>query len=507
MFSDTQTRLSWKQRGLFVTLGLGLALGQAPFNLSFGYFLILPFFFWLLQQFPNGRMGFGAGWWMGVGYFALLFTWVIEPFLVDAAVTGWMAPIALAAMASGFALFYAVPTYLACRIWFQHPSRIFGFIFLFITAEYIRSYLWTGFPWGHLSYAFIDMPFIQITSVFGIHLSLSIFLLALSLPVTLGLRPRDGAVWMLVIFGLLSVFGGIRQLGEHPNHSSDTSVRLVQPNAAQHLKWRPEYRERFYARQLLYTQAGVTDRPDIIIWPETAIYYPYKDGSPELQQIADAAGPSSSVLAGIVRWTDSTPRNTAIYLDPAGGISAIYDKHHLVPFGEFVPFGEQLSGLGLRPLVDTVANFSAGAGPQVIKGGNVPDFLPLICYEAIFPHNTMMDGTRAEWIVHITNDAWFGTFSGPFQHLAQTRMRAIEQGLPIARVANTGISAMIDPFGRITHRIELGEENWMDVKLPAPLPKTFYAIWGDWPLVLVLALLLAFALFPQGFIRNSTDNS
>ena len=500
---DETRRLSWGERAICFALGIGLALGQAPFGLSFLYFLILPFFFLSLINIPNPRMGFGAGWWMGLGYFALLFTWIIEPFMVDIAVTGWMAPIALVAMAAGFALFYAIPVWLSVRIWFENKYRVLGFIFLFVTVEYIRAHLLTGFPWGHLTYAFIDLPFVQVVSLLGIHTSLWLFLMILAIPVLMAPKIWDGAVWSTVLFVLLSAFGVWRMNDDVANHPDGTIVRLVQPNAAQHLKWKPGHREGFYQTALDYTRAGISHRPDIVIWPETAIYYQYSEGHPGIQNIADAAG-EAAVLAGIVRWTERGPRNTAVFIDPLGGINALYDKHHLVPFGEYVPGGDLLRGLGLGTLVEIVANFDAGEGPRVINGGNVPDFLPLICYEAIFPQDAMMDGKRADWIVHLTNDAWFGEFAGPYQHLAQTRMRAIEQGLPVMRAANTGISAAIDPFGRVINRIELGQEGWIDVALPAPLPATFYSRFGEWPLVILQAFLLAIALFPQGFITRKS---
>ena len=500
--TDATQRLSWKERIIFFGLGLGLALGQAPFGLSFGYFLIIPFFFWTLIQVPNGRMGFGAGWWMGLGYFLLHLNWMVEPFLVEPQVTGWMAPFAIAAVASGFALFYAVPTYLAVRIWFQNKYRVLGFIFLFVSFEYIRAHLLTGFPWGHLSYAFIDLPMVQLAAVLGIHGSLWVWLMILAIPILMMPKIWDGAVWAFVLLLGVNGWGEWRMSGAVARHEDGTIVRLVQPNAPQHLKWKPGHREEFYRRALQYSVAGINPRPDIILWPETAIYYQYTEGHEGIQQIADFAGPSSSVLAGIVRWTESGPRNTAVYIDEAGGVNTLYDKHHLVPFGEYVPLGEYLSAIGLKPIVDTVANFDAGEGARVINGANVPDFLPLICYEAIFPQNVMMGDRRADWLVHITNDAWFGGFSGPFQHLVQTRMRAIEQGLPLARAANTGISAMIDPFGRIEDHIDLGKEGWVDVALPAALPKTIYAYLGEWSLVLFQAFLLAVALFPAGFLRR-----
>ncbi len=171
-----------------------------------------------------------------------------------------------------------------------------------------------------------------------------------------------------------------------------------------------------------------------------------------------------------------------------------YDKHHLVPFGEYVPLQGVLSKTGLSALTGT--GWTAGEGPRVISHGDTPPFLPLICYEAIFPQHASVDDERPDWIVQITNDAWFGKFSGPYQHLAQARVRAIEQGLPLARSANTGVSAMVDPYGRVVESISLGEMGVIDAALPAPLPETLYSRSGNMPIAGILLLLTIIQLLP-----------
>jgi apolipoprotein N-acyltransferase len=184
-----------------------------------------------------------------------------------------------------------------------------------------------------------------------------------------------------------------------------------------------------------------------------------------------------------------------VVIDPTGAIISSYDKHHLVPFGEYVPMQSVLSRTGLTEL--TGRGFATGRGARVIDAGGVPPFLPLICYEAIFPQHASVDGQRPDWIIQITNDAWFGDLSGPYQHLAQSRVRAIEQGLPLARSANTGISAMIDPFGRITASMGLGEMGGIDVALPAPLKPTVFSRFGDLPAGVLLMLLIIYQLFSR----------
>jgi apolipoprotein N-acyltransferase len=259
----------------------------------------------------------------------------------------------------------------------------------------------------------------------------------------------------------------------------------------------------FYGRMMGYTRAQTPERPDVVIWPETSIPYLYRDSLPILQEIATSSGPQTSVIAGIVRSVGDKPRNTMLFMDPAGGPNALYDKQHLVPFGEYMPFAALIERIGLSDLTGLAGRFVSGQGSRVIHGKNLPDFLALICYEAIFPQYARNIDNRPEWIVHITNDAWFGEFSGPYQHLAQAQMRAIEQGLPVVRSANTGVSALIDPHGRIANELKLGTAGYFDAYLPAPLRPTLYARSGEWIWQILAVLLLIMTIsFTQRTARE-----
>nr|MBA3324059.1 apolipoprotein N-acyltransferase [Paracoccaceae bacterium] len=284
-------------------------------------------------------------------------------------------------------------------------------------------------------------------------------------------------------------FGAWRMAAPLPERAEPVVVRLVQPNAPQHLKWRPELQQAFYDRQVAATRAPGAPRPDVTIWSETAVPFVlgYADGL--LAEIAAAAAPEGVVALGI-RRLETGPGgdawfNSLAVLAPDGTPSAVYDKYRLVPFGEYIPLAGAIARLGL-PQLDTLtlSGFTPGAGPRLMTIPGLPPFLPLVCYEAIFPQGMRAPEGRAEWIVQVTNDAWFGELSGPYQHLAQARARAIEQGLPLARAANTGVSAMIDPFGRIAASLPLGVAGHVDAVLPAPLPETIYAWSGDLPLIL-----------------------
>ncbi len=268
-------------------------------------------------------------------------------------------------------------------------------------------------------------------------------------------------------------FGAWRLAQPVPARDPAFVVRLVQPDADQREKWQPGMEQVFYERHLALSTAPAGRRPDATIWSETAVPFLLDRDRALLAESAAAAAPGRLIL-GIRRVEDGAegPRwfNSLAVLAPDGGTAAVYDKHHLVPFGEYVPLAGVVRRLGLPALTTlTTSGFSAGPGPAVLAVPGVPPFLPLICYEAIFPHGLRAPGARPEWLVQVTNDAWFGTASGPYQHLAQARVRAIEQGLPLARAANTGISAMIDPYGRVIASLGLGEAGYVDVELPGAL--------------------------------------
>jgi apolipoprotein N-acyltransferase len=273
-------------------------------------------------------------------------------------------------------------------------------------------------------------------------------------------------------------------------------IRLVQQNAPQAEKWDRDHAARFYRRLIEGTAARpdpALGPPDAVIWPETALTFLPQDRPDLLEQMAGAAG-DARLIAGAMffRMEDGARHwsNALIALDRAGGIAARYDKHHLVPFGEYLPLAPLLSAIGLDAIAGMPGGgFTPGPGPRVLDLAGLPPFAPAICYEMIFPQGLVPDGTRPDWILHLTNDAWFGAFAGPQQHLAQARIRAIERGLPVARAAQTGISAMIDPWGRVTAAIGLDRHGHVDAALPAPLAPTPYARAGDLPALAALLLM------------------
>ncbi|MEM8787780.1 MAG: apolipoprotein N-acyltransferase [Pseudomonadota bacterium] len=472
-------------------LGCGVVLGSghAPYDLPYVAILALPVLFRIWHARQTAGTAFLAGWWAGLGYFGLTLTWIVEPFFVDAARHGVFAPFALIAMAGGLAVFWGAAFALARRLGAHGWRAALTLAGALVLAEYARSHVLTGFPWALIAYVWVDAFIGQAAAWFGPHgLSLLVysagFLCGVARPAAIGAG--------LSLLAVLAAGGAARLPVGEPAAADGPVIRLVQPNAPQSEKWKPDRMPVFYGRHLAATAAP--GAPDAVIWSETAVPF-LLDARPERQaEIATAAG-GAPVILGIQR-RDAAGRwfNSLAALGPAGETAAVYDKAHLVPFGEYMPFAGLLRRAGLTYLADgLVGSFAAGTGPAAVQVAELPPFQPLICYEAIFPHRILTGAQRPAWLVQVTNDAWFGAFSGPYQHLAQARMRAIEQGLPVARAANTGISAMIDPFGRVSVAIPLDEAGHRDAVLPPPLRATLYARSGDMPAILVALALLGLA--------------
>ncbi|GGH23493.1 Apolipoprotein N-acyltransferase [Cribrihabitans marinus] len=484
-------------------LGLAAATGLAPYFL---WLVTLPALALLVPLFvtaPGRRAAGWIGWAFGLGYFGFGLVWIVEPFLVDVPRHGWMAPFALVLLAGGLALFWAVAFWAAAAPKRGPGVRVAALAVTWSLAELARAYLLTGFPWAGLAQIWVDSPTALLLAWIGPHgLALATLLVALPAGLLVARRPGAAPVAGLAVLGL----AGAVMLAEAmaPDLSSTgRTVRLVQPNAPQHQKWDPEHAPVFFRRQLAFTEAA--PRPDLIVWPETAIPVWLENAGPTLDRIAGAAD-GVPVVLGLLRTQGQRIYNSLVVLGADGRVGQTYDKHHLVPFGEYVPLGDLMARFGIAGLAASDGQgFSAGPGPRTVDLGPLGLALPLICYEAVFPQDINRAPVRPAMLLQITNDAWFGSFSGPYQHLAQARMRAIEQGLPMLRAANTGVSAMIDPLGRVTASLPLGRAGHLDAELPAPLPAPLYARTGDTPmLLLLLAMAAALALWPR---RRGTANS
>jgi len=484
-----------------VLLGFILALGQAPVSLPVGVFISIPILGYCAFRASTWKRAFAIGWWAGLGYFGLGMIWLVEPFFVEPEKHAILAPFALVAVSGGLALFWGIAFAFSKQFGAGLGRYIIGLAVAWAVVEYLRSILFTGFPWGLLGYTWIETPIAQWASVVGpfglVFMTAFGGLLMLSFPNKRFVAP----VITLLFFSTLWVGGTWRIPDAQAKQETNIRVRLIQPNAPQHQKWDPEWIGVFFRRALELTASPMKEAVDLVIWPETAVPFALQNDTDDLKILSDSAGPNAHIIAGIRRFEENNLYNSMVHLDQKGGLVSIYDKSHLVPFGEYIPFSEYLSGLGLRGMAANLQGFSSGAGPEVISAYGLPSYLAMICYEAIFPSFAHTGDDRPEFLMHITNDAWFGDTIGPYQHLVQVRFRAIEQGLPAARSANTGISAVIDPYGRIVSRLKFNKAGVLDADLPVPLNPTIYAQFGEVPffvMMLLLGLIAKYVTYRSG---------
>ena len=473
---------------LAAVAGAVAAFGLAPYGATPLGLIALAALPWLLRD-QTPRFAGWIGWAFATGYFAHALHWIVEPFFVDAARTGWMAPFALIFMAGGLALFWALAAYLAQWVGQSWRGRTAVLILALGFAEFLRAYAFTGFPWAGLAQIWLDTGLEGSLAYIGPH-GLGLWTLCIAFgaahATARASMPHRALLVSPAAVALLAL--ALLALREPDVRNTDFTIRLVQPNAPQHQKWDPAHAPTFLDRQLKFSaEAGA---PDLIVWPETAIAYWHHQAAPIFDAIAAFAGDSPVVLGLLRTPAPEVYHNALVTLDTNGTVTQLYDKHHLVPFGEYVPMRALANRIGLAGLASPGGNFTRGPGPRLIDLGDIGTAIPLICYEAVFPQHSVLAGERPNLLVQITNDAWFGTWSGPYQHLAQSRMRAIEQGLPMVRAANTGISAMIDPLGRVTARLALNTAGYLDANLPHPLPPTLYSRTGDTSAFLLLCAAL-----------------
>lgn len=488
-------------------LGAASVLALPPVHLVPVLLGTIPGFLWLIGRAPGWRR---AAWWgfgFGFGFHVAGLYWVTHSLFTDIGRWWWLVPVAAPGIALPMALFSVIPALAA----FLLPAgwrRWLGFGAAWVAAEMLRGVLFTGFPWNLLGtvWAFDPLP-LQPASVIGVHGLSALTVLLAGLPV---LRSRRAWAGGVAVLALWMGFGAWRLSQPLP---PDHAVRLVlvQGNVAQDTKWDPARRMPIFQRYLELSTEGARaeaaahpGEPILVIWPETASPFLLAQ-DPEAMRLAGAAlPPEALLLAGTVRaeWgSDGRLQalfNSLVALDPTGRTVGLFDKAHLVPFGEYMPLG------GILPIrmVTGGVDFSAGPGPEVLGlPRGLPSPGPLICYEVIFPGRVVGE-ERPAWLLNVTNDAWFGISAGPYQHLAAARLRAVEEGLPMVRVAQTGVSAIFDATGRERARLGLGDSGVVAGGLPAALEPTFFARAGLW---LPLALVMILGVFSVAW-RKSTPH-
>ena len=504
-----------KRAGLAILLGAVSVLAFAPVHAWPVLFVTFGGLVWLLdgchtQATPRARLTCAAlsGFWFGFGYFLAGFYWVAEAFLVEPWRHGWLIPFVMTALPGGMALFFAAAAALAMAMWRPGAARVFALAIAFGLTEYARGHVLTGLPWNLIGYGLLpEGPLMQIAALLGVY--------ALSL-VAVALVAAPAAIWsassppsrgtaaiaacLLIALGLGYVWGD-RRLASAAGPDTGVRVRIVQANVDQADKWRPENSAEIFTDYLELTQAPGIDDINIVVWPETAVPFLLADSPEALKIIGDALPENASLLVGGARLVETRAAaggfsgqhifNSLLVIDDKGEVLDTYDKIHLVPFGEYLPFQDFLEGLGFMQLTGVRGGFSEGAGPRLLPVPRAPAASPLICYEIIFPDDVTDPATRPGWLLNVTNDAWFGTSAGPYQHFHQAQVRAVEQGLPLVRAANTGISAVVDPYGRVLAEIGLGERGLIDAALPKVGPVTMFARGGSSLEMSILLLALA----------------
>jgi apolipoprotein N-acyltransferase len=434
-----------------------------------------------------------SGWAFAFGQYLIGWHWIGYAFMVDPSAHLWQMPFAILVLTAGLALYAGIACALSVWLWRDGPSRLLVFAIFYAAGEWVRGHALTGFPWNLQAYGWgASWAVMQSASLIGAYgLSFLTILLGASLAefcAEFRTAPRRIAApaLMIALFAGLWIHGALRLAGGPTGTVPHVVMRLVQPDVPQNEKYVRRYVARNWQRLLDLSRAP--GRVTHIVWPEAAPPFLLDRSPVALAEIAALTEGGRSLITGsarAVRDADRVSFYNSLYIFGPGP-EAVYDKFHLVPFGEYVPFADLLGRIGISKLTEGQGGFSSGDGPHIYHVAGVPDVTPLICYEIIFP-GAVTARQRPGWLVNVTDDSWFGPWAGPLQHLLIARVRAIEEGLPVARAANTGISAMIDPLGRITASLDLGHMGVVDAALPDALTPTPYARFGD----MIFAVLLA----------------
>ncbi len=518
----------WPRRLIAVLLGASMTLALPPFHI---WPLLIPGLTALVWMIDGSRShvgvrflpvtrragwsAFAVGWWYGTGFFMAGLYWISFSFLVDAAVFAWMIPFAL------FGLSAAMAVYIGLGSWATFICAPAGLRRVFLVAvwwalfEWLRGWAFTGFPWNLLGTVWTNAEaMIQVTALTGVYGLSLVTAFAGAAPAALGYTSISRRVrWnyfilLWVVPAAVWIGGDFRLKSAADEKVEGVRLRLIQPNIAQKDKWKPYLRKRHFDKllQLSRRSADVgVEPPTHVIWPETATPLSLSTVPMALRIVAPAAPVRGALLTGAPRQSRPSqgPRkiwNSFHIVTADGRVAESYDKHHLVPFGEYVPFKKFLPISSLAGRLD----FSAGPGLRTLSVPGMPAVTPLICYEAVFPGkakpNRLQD--RPGWLLNLTNDAWFGVSSGPYQHFAATQLRAVEEGLPLVRVANTGITGITDAYGRVIVQTGLNEDAVIDSGLPAALAEpTWFGRHGNLTFLVITLLFIGISrisrLFPD----------
>ena len=501
----------WRAIGAGFLAGALAALAMPPLYWLPLAVLGIVAYVWLWGSAPTPRAVLLRAWAWGVGHFAVGSYWIVDAFYVPPADFALLGPPIVIGLAIVLGFFPVLAAWTACRLVMRWPhlgrrwQRVVLLAICWTAAEWMRGHVFTGYPWNPLGHVWAFFPpLLQGAALFGVY-GLGTFTFMILATPLLGWRVTLAA---LVLVGAAG-FGGYKIM---PPPGTATAagapmVRIVQPNVAQAEKMRPDSGTGQITRLIDLSRRPGFERLAAVIWPETASPFVVGPDSPGLPIFATAAPPGGYLLAGTARSgtrINDGVWNSLLAIDSTGVERAHYDKAHLVPLGEYIPFHKDLA-----PLSGLVGrgSFEVGEGPRTLKLPGLPSFSTMICYEVIFPAAIVArrPAERPQWLLNVTNDAWFGKSTGPHQHLVSARLRAVEEGLPMIRSANTGVSAVIDAYGRVLASLDIGREGIIDHVLPPPRAATLYALWGDW-MLLAVALILASAIAWNSHRKRPADS-
>lgn len=497
-----QSRLTglrgWRRALAALALGALLALALPPFHLVPLAAVALTGLVWLVGSASGPRGAFALGWLFGFGHFLAGLWWIVNALLLF----GWqflpVYPIVIGLLPSILAVFVALACAALKLTPLEGPARILAFAGWWTALEWARGHMFSGFPWNLAGYAWtFSDAMIQLAALGGVYALSFATVAAAAMPALLAERGAPRAAWASVgaaALALAAVYGyGAARLAGAPSPGADNvpgvMLRVVQPNVSQAMKWNRARHEHNFLHHLDLTTAPGREAPTHVIWPETAATFFLDEQPAALALIGRAVPAGGLLLTGAPRrggeGRDRRLWNSLLAVDGRGRVAATYDKFHLVPLGEYVPLKDYLP---LTKVVEGASDYSAGPGPRTLHLPGLPPVSALICYEVIFPGRVLDRADRPGWLLNITNDGWYGDSPGPRQHFAIARLRAVEEGLPLVRSANTGISGVVDAYGRVVAKLDLGATGVVDARLPraldAPPP---YGRWGDRTLVVLLA--------------------
>ena len=473
------------------------ALAFAPHYYIFLAFLSFSTLLYLLIKAPTAKRAFSVGYCFGFAHFACGFSWVGNALLIDIARFGWLYPIVLLASGTFFGFFFAIPatmTFISKKTWQKWLIFSSGTILF----EWIRSFFLTGFPWNLLGYSLaFNQELIQAASLGGTYLlsfaalsGYGIFGLWLAAPSKR--RFFEVCLWILICFGSLWTFG-YQRIKNAIREQTQTIVRLVQPSIPQKLKWSQDTAENNFQEYLTLSSKDTGRTPNIIIWGETASPFRLEADEFHRLEIAKILAKGSYLITGTITYQPLDnrllPHNSIAVITSDGAIAGLYHKSHLVPFGEYIPGRKYLPEF-IRPVANAIGTFGKGSGPQTLRFQNIPSFGGIICYEVIFPHEVANINNRPEFLINLTNDGWYGESAGPYQHWIAAKLRAVEEGLPLVRSANNGISGIITPYGDELQILKLNQKGISEGVLPRAITPTLYSRYGNWITISFCLILL-----------------